>query len=428
MSKTAVKEMQQWGTFTPFDPNAPLTVLIEAPPPALLVGEVLPAPAVAAVPNVWPAGITYEAFLYSLIEDLDATVEAMGGDDFSTTITNPQDGDILVYDSGGSTFVNEAGAGDFLPLVGGTITGSPGNLIVNAPNGDTGAILTAQVNSSQRLMVSADSDHIFSLADASTSGPTATLRLFHKSTAGTPTVGFGSSLQFWGEDNSGSAGSRTAIEYATIRTEASSTTAGAVSSDLVLMTKVSGTSTETVRFKGSDGRALYSVPVQSPSAHIGDVTTHPATLHVSRAGAASNPTVATYLRVKSVADTSLAQGSVDVEFDLGTTHQLVAGGGTLGQQNAVNVVGPTYSATGALTITEAVGCFLNTLPTAGTNVTMTNRYALYVNGPSRFESGTSGGISYVWKLPTDDTPVGATVGRIPINIGGTLRYIPYHAA
>lgn len=414
----AFKIEEPWfGSFTPADPNLP-PLLFPAEEPPLPLPE-----AVAAVPNTYPAGRTYEGFLYELIT---SGIAGMG----DTLISAPSDGQALVWNNGLGKWVNgNPTGGAFLPLVGGTLTGTPGTLVVNAPNAASGAILTAQVNGSQRLLVSADADHILTLADASTTGPTATLRIAHKSTSGTPNVGFGSSLQFWGEDDSGAAGSRLAIEYATIRTEASSTAAGSVSSDLVMMNKVSGTSTEGLRFKGSDGRAIFAGALQSPALHVGDLVTHPATAHISRASGAANPTIPTYLRVKSVADTNLAQGAIDVEFDFTATRQLQAGGGTLAAQNTMVVSGASYSATGALTITEATGLFLNSLPIAGTNVTFTNRYALYVNGPSRFEGGTSGGISYVWKLPTDNTALtGGITGRIPINIAGNLRYIPYYTS
>jgi hypothetical protein len=424
MPKVQEKVEPPWfGSFTPYDPNAPVLVPVPVEgltPMAPLEGELLPAEApgaVAAVPNTYPAGITYDSFLYSLIA---TGISGMG----DTVITSVSDGQALVWNNSLGKWVNGAPTtGAYLPLVGGTLTGTPGTLVVNAPVGATGAILTAQVNNSRRLLISADADHILELADSSTTGPTATLRISHKSTAGTPNVGFGSALQFWGEDDSGSAGNRTPVEYATIRTEASSTAAGAVSSDLVVMNKVGGTSTEGLRFKGSDGRAIFAGAVQSPSHHVGDLTTHPATMHVSRASGAADPGVVTYLRVKAVADTAMVTAPVDVDFDLNAVHQLTTGARAL--VTALRIIGPTYAAVAASTLDEAATVFINGQPIPGTNATITDRYALYVNGPTRFEAG---GLGYVWKLPQADTPVGAAVGRIPVNINGTIRYVPYHAA
>jgi len=116
----------------------------------------------------------------------------------------------------------------------------------------------------------------------------------------------------------------------------------------------------------------------------------------------------------------------DVDLALSRTLQLATGARAL--VKGVNVTGVTYSAVAASTIDEAVGVFINAMPVAGTNATLTQCYALYVNGPTKFVSGTTGGTDVVWVLPTDNTPVGAAVGRIPIQIGGAIKYIPYHSA
>lgn len=419
MPKAALKEKveQPWfGSFTPWDPANPPIRLGEEPAPLDL-----PLPeTVASFPQTGPGGgRSGDGFLYEQILALT------GGGSFQTTITTPATGDTLIYNSSNGTFENQpASATPFLPLVGGTITGTPGTLTINAPAAFTGNILTAQVDGSRRFLVDADGDAIFELTDTSNTGPTATVRISHRTSSGTPTVGMGSSLQFWGEDDA-----HTNIEFATIRTEASATGAGAVSSDLVMMTKVGGTSTETLRFKGSDGRALYSVPVQAPSAHIGDVTTHPATLHVSRAGAVSNPSVYPYLRVKPVNDLAISTGITPtlVDFALSSTQQLATGARAM--VRGVQVEGTTWSAVAASVIDEAVGCFFNSLPVAGTNATLTQRYAAYFNGPVKFVSATTGGTDVCFVLPTDNTTLtGGITGRIPIQIGGALRYIPYYTS
>lgn len=129
----------------------------------------------------------------------------------------------------------------------------------------------------------------------------------------------------------------------------------------------------------------------------------------------------------SATNLSLSVGVVDINVTAGGTMNLATGARSSLRQ--VNIEGRIYTAGAASVITEATGLFLNCLPIAGSNVTFTDRYALYVNGNSRFESAASGGITYVWKLPTDNTTLsGGITGRIPINIGGALRYVPYYTS
>lgn len=69
--------------------------------------------------------------------------------------------------------------------------------------------------------------------------------------------------------------------------------------------------------------------------------------------------------------------AIDVYFNLARTVQFETGGISL--QRAVYIGPPTYAAVGATTITTAIGLDVDA-PVAGTNVTITNRYAARFNG------------------------------------------------
>jgi hypothetical protein len=80
---------------------------------------------------------------------------------------------------------------------------------------------------------------------------------------------------------------------------------------------------------------------------------------------------------------------------------------------------------GAVTITDAATVYIQNHPIPGTDVTITNRWALWVDGgKARFDGdGTN-----VFELPADTTAnATGTVGRIPVLIGGTTRYLRYYA-
>jgi hypothetical protein len=78
--------------------------------------------------------------------------------------------------------------------------------------------------------------------------------------------------------------------------------------------------------------------------------------------------------------------AIDVDINLGRTVQFTAGGGTFTNQRAVVIRAPTYSATAAETITNAATVAITGAPSAGTNMTITNPYALWVDsGTTRFD-------------------------------------------
>lgn len=90
---------------------------------------------------------------------------------------------------------------------------------------------------------------------------------------------------------------------------------------------------------------------------------------------------------------------------------------------------PTLSASSALTVTNAATVYVANAPTGGGAgpATITNAYALWVDaGKARFD----GNGTHVFELPADATDPtaggGAATGRIPVLIGGALRYLAYY--
>ena len=88
----------------------------------------------------------------------------------------------------------------------------------------------------------------------------------------------------------------------------------------------------------------------------------------------------TALRVNGGAHTTLAASSeaVDVNFNLARTVQFATG--NIATQRAMVVQAPTYNAVAASTITSAATLAVTGAPSAGTSVTITNPYALWVQG------------------------------------------------
>ena len=114
-----------------------------------------------------------------------------------------------------------------------------------------------------------------------------------------------------------------------------------------------------------------------------------------------------------------------VSIDMGQTVQFATGAIT--SNRAIWLVAPTYAFVGASTITNAATFYIDNAPVAGTNATITNRYAMWIDaGKCRFD----GDGTHVFELPADATDPtgggGAATGRIPVLIGGSLRYLAYY--
>lgn len=114
----------------------------------------------------------------------------------------------------------------------------------------------------------------------------------------------------------------------------------------------------------------------------------------------------------------------DVYFNLARTLNY-ASGSIIGHAIGLYVEPATYSADSAKTISAATSLYITGAPVAGTNVTLTERMALWIDeGRARFD----GDGTHVWEVPADATAgVDITIdGRIPLKIGGATKYIRYY--
>ncbi|MBA3758926.1 MAG: hypothetical protein H0X07_00165 [Gemmatimonadales bacterium] len=123
---------------------------------------------------------------------------------------------------------------------------------------------------------------------------------------------------------------------------------------------------------------------------VGVGATLNSTFFVSRPAVAANPSNPTYLRVIGVADTAMAASTevVDVDFALNRVLQFATG--ALTNQRAAKFMAPTYGFVGASTITNAATLYVSGAPVVGTNATITNPYAFWVDdGVSRFDGAVT---------------------------------------
>lgn len=124
-----------------------------------------------------------------------------------------------------------------------------------------------------------------------------------------------------------------------------------------------------------DGRATIT----------GTTTTTTGILSVTQNAASSgSPKIVTFTGAANTGMTNAE--AIDVAFALGQTKTFTGGGGAIATQRAVRIVNPTYAASAAQTITAAATLAIVDAPTQGTNVTLTNTYALWVQaGKSQFD-------------------------------------------
>lgn len=95
--------------------------------------------------------------------------------------------------------------------------------------------------------------------------------------------------------------------------------------------------------------------------------------------AAAAPATLNYLLVTGVADTAVTAEANDVYFNLARTLQF-ATASIPTQNRAVRIAAPTYSSVGAGTLATAATVAISGAPAAGTNLTITNTYALLSEG------------------------------------------------
>lgn len=122
--------------------------------------------------------------------------------------------------------------------------------------------------------------------------------------------------------------------------------------------------------------------------------------HTPIAATSGSPTI---WKTAGPAHTTLAADTeaIDIDFALSRTVQFTGGAGAFATQRAVVFRNPTYAFTSADTITDAATVAITNAPGAGTNATITNPWALWVQaGRSRFDDqiraadGLSGTPSY----------------------------------
>ena len=127
------------------------------------------------------------------------------------------------------------------------------------------------------------------------------------------------------------------------------------------------------------------------------------------------------LTITGAAHTGITAATEDVGlyFNLAATKTWAAGAGPLATQREIRIAAPTYNgdALGALTITDAATVYISGAPVQGTNMTLSNTHALWVDaGNVRFDgtlNATGGGaLTGTW------TDMGS-VTTIDIN-GGTI--------
>ena len=80
----------------------------------------------------------------------------------------------------------------------------------------------------------------------------------------------------------------------------------------------------------------------------------------------------------------------DFIFNANGDHRFNTAAGNPVDQKAMNFLAPTYSATDAATITHAATIYIDKAPVAGTNTTITNPYALWIDaGDARFDGAVA---------------------------------------
>lgn len=146
------------------------------------------------------------------------------------------------------------------------------------------------------------------------------------------------------------------------------------------------------------------------------------------AGAA--PSVLNYLLVTGVADTAVTAEANDVYFNLARTLQY-ATASVPSASRAIRIAAPTYSSVGVATLATAVTVDIDNAPQAGTNLTITNAYALriaagaaYFGGIAHFPAGlTFGSTSVPGIYQGSGTPEGsvtAPAGSLYLRTNGAV--------
>ena len=114
-----------------------------------------------------------------------------------------------------------------------------------------------------------------------------------------------------------------------------------------------------------------ALPNSGPADLVGSLTMTPV---------AASSGVRSLLIVTAPADTGLTATTeqVDVYLNLAATRTWATG--AINNQRFVRISAPTIAFAGASTVTNAATVYIEDAPVAGTNATLTNKYALFVGG------------------------------------------------
>lgn len=105
----------------------------------------------------------------------------------------------------------------------------------------------------------------------------------------------------------------------------------------------------------------------------------------------------------------------DVDFALNRTVQFATG--ALTTQRAMIITPPTYAFVGASTLTNAATLAITGAPVAGTNATITNSYALWVQaGRARFDGGIDG-VGYIGSSDVQALGTATTTSTSFVDVG-----------
>lgn len=130
------------------------------------------------------------------------------------------------------------------------------------------------------------------------------------------------------------------------------------------------------------------------------------------APAVSASGVRTALTLTGAADTGRTASTEQSDVYLNLARTVTWATGAITDQRAVRITAPTLAFVGASTVTNAATLYIDRAPQAGTNATITNAYALWVDaGKARFD----GPVLINNSLTADTTDSSGTPGAATIN-------------